>query len=483
MQTEECLRPDRASTLSFAMPLGDLLLVTGVFMLGWWLRHRALPGLIQSVFGRGTDFGVSPSNYLIPGIVMGVVLVTLLQAFDVYRQSWGLAHIEELSWILRSTFMAVIITFAWTFATRQLFFSRFVILFALPVAPIALALWHSFFRKAARTALVRRGWVRRLAFFGCGPLAAELAEYSRRKAYVPGEIAGFIRPATSREEQANVPVESPENLQSWLEERGVEQLVIADTTISRDEIADVIWMCEHSGLSYQLVPDVFALVSRTTRMTSIGGTTLIESIPAPLRGFRMLLKRGLDLTVVLLAIPFLLLPALIVSMVIVIDSGFPVFFVQKRLGRRNKPFRMVKFRSMRTGADREATFLEEIRKATSPVFKMKADPRVTRAGRFLRSWSLDELPQLWNVIRGEMSLVGPRPPVPEEFEMYTERHLKRLETTPGMTGIVQVSGRSQLNFEEMVKLDLYYVDNWSIWLDLSIILLTLPAALSRRGAY
>jgi lipopolysaccharide/colanic/teichoic acid biosynthesis glycosyltransferase len=184
-----------------------------------------------------------------------------------------------------------------------------------------------------------------------------------------------------------------------------------------------------------------------------------------------------------MAIPLLLLPGLLVSLAIVLDTGFPVFFVQTRLGRNNRPFRMVKFRSMKKGADRDAAFLEGIRKATSPVFKMKADPRVTRTGLFLRSWSLDELPQLWNVLRGDMSLVGPRPPVPEEFEMYTERHLKRLASIPGMTGIVQVSGRSQLDFEEMVKLDLYYVDNWSIWLDLSIMLLTLPAALSRKGAY
>jgi exopolysaccharide biosynthesis polyprenyl glycosylphosphotransferase len=477
------LREGSARAVSLAMPLGDLVLVAGIFMLGWWLRHRALAGLFLTVFDRQTDFSVPPSRYLVPGIVMGVVLVILLQAFDVYRQRWGLAHIEELSWILRSTFMAVVITFAWTFATRQLFFSRFVILFALPVAPVALALWHSLCRKTARAVAVRMGHTRKLAFYGCGALAAGLAAHSEKKADVPGSVVGFIRPASTREAQADVQAESPEDLSMWLSEHGVEQLVIADTTLSRDEIAEIIWMCEHSGLSYQLVPDIFALVSRTTRMTSIGGTTLIESVPAPLRGFRMLLKRALDLAVVAMAIPLLLLPGLLVSLAIVLDTGFPVFFVQTRLGRNNRPFRMVKFRSMKKGADRDAAFLEGIRKATSPVFKMKADPRVTRTGLFLRSWSLDELPQLWNVLRGDMSLVGPRPPVPEEFEMYTERHLKRLASIPGMTGIVQVSGRSQLDFEEMVKLDLYYVDNWSIWLDLSIMLLTLPAALSRKGAY
>jgi lipopolysaccharide/colanic/teichoic acid biosynthesis glycosyltransferase len=114
---------------------------------------------------------------------------------------------------------------------------------------------------------------------------------------------------------------------------------------------------------------------------------------------------------------------------------------------------------------------------------MRRDPRVTKVGRFLRRTSLDELPQLWNVLRGEMSLIGPSPPLPEEVASYTERQLKRLQTVPGMTGIWQISGRSQLGFDEMVKLDLYYVDNWSVWLDLSILVLTIPAALSRKGAY
>jgi len=465
------------------MPIGDLFLVTGLFMLGWWLRHRALPGLILSVFGRSTDLSVPPTSYLVPGLVMGAVLVILLQAFDVYRQSWGLVHIEELAWLIRSTFMAVVITFAWTFATRQLFFSRFVLVFALPLAPIVLALWHSACRRAARAARLHRGQARRLAIYGCGSLAADLAAHAEKRAEVPGRVVGFVRPATSREAPADVPAESPDDLRQWLAERQVEQLVIADTTISREELASVVWLCEHSGLSYQLVPDVFGLLRRTTRVTSIGGVTLIESVPAPLRGLRRWLKRALDLSVVCVALPLLAVPALVISLAIVLDTGFPVFFVQTRQGRDNKLFRMIKFRSMKAGADRDQGFLDGIRRATSPVFKVRDDPRVTRIGRFLRSWSLDELPQLWNVFRGEMSLVGPRPPVPEEFEMYSERHLKRLESTPGMTGIVQVSGRSQLAFEEMVKLDLYYVDNWSIWLDLSILLLTIPATLSRRGAY
>jgi len=144
---------------------------------------------------------------------------------------------------------------------------------------------------------------------------------------------------------------------------------------------------------------------------------------------------------------------------------------------------MLKFRSMRQGADKEKTELKNVNEAAGPLFKMRRDPRVTGIGRFIRKWSIDELPQLVNVITGSMSLVGPRPPLPEEVESYTERQLKRLQTIPGMTGVWQISGRSSLSFREMIKLDLYYVDNWSIWIDLSIMILTLPAVLTRKGAY
>jgi exopolysaccharide biosynthesis polyprenyl glycosylphosphotransferase len=379
--------------------------------------------------------------------------------------------------------MAVLITLSVTFATGQLFFSRFVLLFAMPATAVALALWHRACRSAIRSYARRTGKARRTAFYGCGRLAADLALHMENKAAVPCRIIGFISPVESSDPPAVQAEARPGDLAEWLSERNVEQLVIADTTMKRDETADVIWTCEHSGLSYMLVPDAFALVSLTTRVTGIGGTTLIQSVPSPLRGFRSLLKRALDLSITLVVLPLLLVPGLVMAAAILIDSGRPVFYTQVRLGKDYKKFRIVKFRSMRVGADREKALLQASNEATGPLFKMKSDPRITRVGRVLRRWSLDELPQLFNVLTGQMSLVGPRPPLPEEVELYTERQLKRLQTIPGITGVWQVSGRSQLTFDEMVKLDLYYVDNWSIWLDISILLLTVPVALSRKGAY
>jgi exopolysaccharide biosynthesis polyprenyl glycosylphosphotransferase len=253
--------------------------------------------------------------------------------------------------------------------------------------------------------------------------------------------------------------------------------------MDRAEVARIIYDCERNDIAYKLVADIFALVSLTTRVVHLGGTTMIESVPPPLSGSRVLVKRALDLLITVPLIVLLLPAGLLIAAAIVVDSGFPVFYRQTRLGRENRPFTILKFRSMRVGADSERQRLRERNEASGPLFKIRRDPRVTRVGAFLRKWSLDELPQLLNVLAGRMSLVGPRPPLPEEVEQYSEKQLKRLRALPGITGVWQVSGRSELGFEDMVKLDLYYVDNWSIWMDLSIMLLTLPAVLSSRGAY
>jgi exopolysaccharide biosynthesis polyprenyl glycosylphosphotransferase len=263
----------------------------------------------------------------------------------------------------------------------------------------------------------------------------------------------------------------------------VSELVIADPNLPREEVSELVYMCEHEGFSYKLAADVFDLVSMTARVVHMGGTTMVESVPPPLEGGRSLIKRALDLIVAVPALLILFPLGLVVAAAVVLDTGFPVFYSQIRLGRGNRPFRMIKYRSMRLGAHDRRGELESTNEASGPLFKMRDDPRVTRVGRFIRKWSIDELPQLYNVIAGSMSLVGPRPPLREEVEDYTERHLKRLQTIPGITGVWQISGRSNLSFSEMIKLDLYYVDNWSIWMDVSIILLTIPAVLVRKGAY
>lgn len=220
-----------------------------------------------------------------------------------------------------------------------------------------------------------------------------------------------------------------------------------------------------------------------------------ESVPRELTGeadvplvslecTRYMLKLLTDRVIAALALLVLALPLLVLAVAVKLDSPGPVFHRQLRVGRRGRKFTMYKFRSMIDGASRQHDSLAvSVGQHESPIFKLRQDPRVTRLGRFLRKTSLDELAQLINVALGHMSLVGPRPPLPREVEQYAPWQLVRLEATPGMTGLWQVNGRSELSFDEMVRLDREYIERWSLLLDLRILLRTIPAVTSGRGAF
>lgn len=214
----------------------------------------------------------------------------------------------------------------------------------------------------------------------------------------------------------------------------------------------------------------------------IGGSSAVPGLLGA-NSWQLRVKRGLDvilgLGVLLLLLPLLVLVALLVSM----TSPGPVLFRQERIGRDGQRFRMLKFRSMHSGAEAHRSELEELNEADGPAFKIRDDPRVTTVGRYIRKLSIDELPRLWNVVRGEMSLVGPRPPLPEEVATYDWLQRRRLSVQPGLTCIWQVSGRSHTDFARWLEMDLEYIRSWSLRLDIILLLQTVPVVLSGRGAW
>ena len=195
------------------------------------------------------------------------------------------------------------------------------------------------------------------------------------------------------------------------------------------------------------------------------------------------MKRALDVTLAVLGLAALLPLFVCVAIAIKLDSPGSVFYRQLRVGKDGRHFEMLKFRSMRQDAEGCITDLQQRNEVTGPMFKIRCDPRVTRVGRFLRRYSVDELPQLLNVVQSDMSLVGPRPPLLAEVEKYEEWELGRLRALPGITGLWQVSGRTEVPFHDMVRLDLHYIRNWSFALDMEILLRTIPAVLTTKGAY
>lgn len=198
---------------------------------------------------------------------------------------------------------------------------------------------------------------------------------------------------------------------------------------------------------------------------------------------QLLVKRGLDMVLALLALILLSPISLAAACAIKLTSAGPVLYLQERVGRDGQPFRMFKFRSMYRDAERQRSAYLDLNECAGPLFKISHDPRVTPVGRVLRTWSIDELPQLLNVIHGEMSLVGPRPPLPEECAHYGPREWQRLLVKPGITCVWQVSGRSDVEFAEQVRMDLDYIADWGLLLDITLLVRTVPAVLGRRGAY
>ncbi|RLD18418.1 MAG: hypothetical protein DRI36_01415, partial [Caldiserica bacterium] len=268
-----------------------------------------------------------------------------------------------------------------------------------------------------------------------------------------------------------------------IEKRKIEEVIVAFFPIDHKYVLDLADICEELGIKFSVVPDILELRLGDLAMDTLLGIPVLNLRPTTLSGINLFLKNLFDVFASILLISLLSIPFLIVAVLIKLDSKGPVFYWQYRMGKKGKIFKFVKFRSMVENADE---ILEELRNKSDrkgPVFKMKNDPRITRVGRFLRRLSLDEFPQLWNVLKGEMSLVGPRPQVLWEAEHYDKEAKRRLRVKPGITGLWQISGRAELPFDEMIKLDLFYVQNWSWELDFMILLKTIPAVLLQKGAY
>ena len=275
-----------------------------------------------------------------------------------------------------------------------------------------------------------------------------------------------------------------EALRETLDRTGARGVILTGAEKLPDEaLLELLRSVRLRGVPLRVVPGALALMRGRPILSQSMGLPLLEVRYPQLDNTQRAMKRALDVAVSLLGLLLLAPLFLAVAVAVRLDSPGPVLFRQKRAGADGKVFICYMFRSMYEDAERLQEDLEPLNEAGGPVFKIKDDPRVTRVGRFLRRWSIDELPQLANVLKGEMSLVGPRPLPVRDFYRMEVAHKRRLEAIPGMTGYWQISGRSNLSFEDMVRLDLYYIENWSLSFDLKIILKTLGAVLRGEGAY
>jgi exopolysaccharide biosynthesis polyprenyl glycosylphosphotransferase len=273
------------------------------------------------------------------------------------------------------------------------------------------------------------------------------------------------------------------DLSHVLRERHPDEVIISGSDLGEEDLLDLVEEAHRWGVKVRIAPTTADLLTQRAEYVPGQGVPLFELRPPVFAGLDWAVKRGFDLVVsfglIILAVPVWAVIALAVKL----DSPGPIFYRDRRVGLGEREFGMFKFRSMYIDAAQRQAGLEADNEASGPLFKIKDDPRVTRVGRFLRRYSIDELPQILNVLRGEMSLVGPRPLPLRDYVQLDDWHRKRYLVLPGMTGLWQVSGRIDLSFDDLVRLDFYYLENWSIWLDISILAKTLPAVAARRGAY
>ena len=272
-------------------------------------------------------------------------------------------------------------------------------------------------------------------------------------------------------------------LERALSEYAIDEVVFTDVISVWSKVEQSISACAEQGVRTTIVADLFSIGLVKSGLSYFGGMPLVHFQTPPGDRWELYIKRVLDILVSLLLLIVMSPLFLILALLVKLSSSGPIFFIQKRVGLNGRLFNLYKFRSMLDNAEERLQELLPLNELQGPAFKMKDDPRVTKVGAFMRRFSLDELPQLWNVLRGDMSLVGPRPPVPGEVVSYQPYYRRRLSMRPGITCVWQVSGRSNIkDFESWVKMDLDYIDNWSLFRDFKLLFRTIPAVLFGIGA-
>lgn len=429
----------------------------------------------------------APFSAYLPFCALFSVAIPLVLWFEKAYTHWrGRVWIDQVFQIMTAVATTLVLALALAFAFRPLVYSRLLLLEAgffmvilVPVGRLFALLGQAHLRRKGRG-------LRRIVIVGAGEVGRRVMRTLVARPDLGYHIVGYVDDNPDKGEGGLGRIRglgALDKLSDIIDAEAVDEVIITLPWTYHRRILSILRECERRRVAARLVPDLFQMSLSRVEVSDLGGVPLMEVQEIAFSKAALIVKRAMDIVVASLGLLFGWPLFAFIALAIKRNSPGPVLFTQERVGKDHKHFTIYKFRSMRVGAEEELADLKEAAEHTDITFKMRDDPRITRVGRFLRRFSLDELPQLINVLKGEMSLVGPRPPIPAEVEQYQPWHLKRLAVPPGLTGMWQVSGRSELTFDEMVLLDLYYIEHWSPWLDLAILVRTIPTALLGDGAY
>lgn len=466
----------------------DFFATLGAFILAYHLRTftRIVPGLQLEL-----DLAQFPplNEYLHFSTGATLILIAILALNGMYslKSSAKLGREIGRVFILTATWLMIII--AYFFIIREFPFSRLVLGYSWIFTFVFIAIGRiciNFIQDLLLKAGIGR---RRILFIGLTNITEELASYFKKNPHFT--LLGFVDSKNKHNIDSLDYLGTIDDLAKITKEKNVEEIIQTASDISKTHAKEILDFCRENHIKYNFVPDLVQVQRTNIEISSPSGIPLISLKPTPLDGWGKVIKRIFDVLGSSIGLIIFSPVFLITAIVIKLDSKGNVFFKYldngsrvKRVGQYGKIFNFYKFRSMYPNTHNlRYTELSKynIRKGT-PMVKIAKDPRVTRVGKFIRKWSIDELPQLWNVLKGDMSLVGPRPHFPEEVAAYKKHHKFALSLKPGITGLAQISGRSNLDFEKEIQLDTYYIENWSLWMDVKIIFKTFYVVLFGKYA-
>jgi exopolysaccharide biosynthesis polyprenyl glycosylphosphotransferase len=464
------------------MPALDVALAFVAFGLAYLVRYE-----LQFIRPVSEPFRAPFAPYLPYAAIFAALLYVNYQGRGLYKVTRGRSLMEEIYTVINGVSNATVVLLGLYFLFQPLVFSRLMLIYVAVIAIILLSLARAG-RRLAQAYLRGQGiGLQRVLIVGAGEVGQSVLRTMVARKELGYYPLGYV---DDNPDRGNVNLGrvrglgNLDNLSQTIQDHKVDLVVITLSWQHHARILQLVQVCRGAGAEVRVVPDLFQLNLRQVQVENIDGIPLLGVTGQP--GFRegnRVVKRVIDLLLIALVSPVLLVIFALVALAIRLEGTGPIFYTQRRIGENGRPFDMIKFRSMVPNADALRSQLIQQHGQDPRRPKIVNDPRVTRVGQFIRATSIDELPQIINVLKGDMSIVGPRPPTPDEVTHYEPWHMQRLQITPGITGLWQISGRSNVPFDEMCLLDIYYIENWSVKLDMQIMMMTVPHVLLRHGAY
>lgn len=432
-------------------------------------------------FGR--VFGGSPARLLLPDHYLGILLIygSLVVLFchsqGLYRTPRDRSNWDEYTAVVRAVLAATVLLSAFLYVSRIPNVSRLALAVSALLITASLTAWRVWKRGIVERRVAAGIGVKNVLIIGAGKVGQEIADYLNRNKQLGLVFKGFLDHNHRGDPRV---LGTIEDLPQIARAQFADEVIIT-ISFMRQLVRQAIRQARMSNLEVKIVPDLYESSGRGAVLEQMGRRPVMSLYHEPIPVLGRLVKRAMDIVGSVLAIVLLVPVGVLISLAIKLDSPRPILYRAFRTGKKGRPFICYKFRTMLSNADALKDTLRQLNEREGATFKIADDPRITRVGRFLRKYSLDELPQLWNVLKGDMSLVGPRPHPVDDYQRYDLEHLRRLDVTPGITGLWQVTARQDPSFIRNMVLDLEYIENWNLWMDITILCRTLRVVITGNG--